>query len=102
MGGFDPGGAPLECTDQTGMMGLRWLFTELTQRAHAELLQQHGADDDGALDDELVLLLEVVDDEQVRDALEHEDTEDRADDGAAAAGQCGAADDAGGDRVEFV
>src|SRR5690349_7186507 len=102
MGGFGPGGTRVGCTDQLGWRVLGWLFTELTQRAHAELLQQHGADDDGALDDELVLLLEVVDDEQVRDALEHEDTEDRADDGAATAGESGAADDAGGDRVEFV
>src|SRR6185436_13498529 len=76
--------------------------TASSGRRDAELLDQNGRHDDGALDDELILLLEVVDDEQVRDALEDHYAQQRPDDRAAAARERGPADDGRGDGVEFV
>src|SRR5258708_5067174 len=76
--------------------------SSLAKRGNTELLHQNGADDDGALHDELVLLLQVVDDEQVRDALEDDHAEQRADDGAATPRQGRTTDDGGRDRVQFV
>src|SRR5690606_21654991 len=46
--------------------------------------------------------LQVVQGEDVGDGGEDQDAEDGADDGAAAPGEQGAADDRGGDGVEFV
>src|SRR4051794_10476526 len=71
-------------------------------RAPGAGLDQHRDDDDRALGDVLDLDGEVVQHEQVGDHGEHQDAEDRADQGPATAGEQGAADDHGGDRVELV
>src|SRR3954452_12941601 len=51
------------------------------------LLQEHGGDDDGALEERLLGERAVVEDEDVRDRREDEDAENRADDGSASAGE---------------
>src|SRR5256714_5918201 len=67
-----------------------------------ELLDEHGADDDRAVDDALGFRRQVVDGEQVGDLAEDEDPEQQAHDRAAAAAERGATDDRGGDRVQLV
>ena len=66
------------------------------------LLEQDGDDDDGSLDELLLREGAVVEREDVGERLEDQHAEDGADDGAAPAGQQGAADDDRGDRVELV
>ncbi|EGJ73619.1 putative ABC transporter integral membrane protein [Streptomyces sp. Tu6071] len=65
-------------------------------------LDEDGDDDDGALGDLLDVRLEVVEREDVVDRGEDQHAEHGADDRAAPAAEQGAADDRGGDRVEFV
>src|SRR5689334_20747507 len=72
------------------------------ERSDRELLDEGSGDDDAAIDHPLDLQREVVDDEQIGDLGEDQHAEERADDGATAAGEGGAADDRRGDRVELV
>src|SRR4051812_16140112 len=66
------------------------------------LLQEHGDDDDGSLEELLLRDGAVVEREDVGQRREDQDAEDGADDRAAPAGEEGAADDDGSDRVELV
>ena len=70
--------------------------------AREPLLEQDGGDDDHALGDGLGRGRQVVQREDVGERGEDQHAEDGADDGAAATGEQGAADDDGGDRVELV
>src|SRR4051812_28497251 len=65
-------------------------------------LEQDCGENDDALGDVLHLCRQVVEDEDVRDGLEDEDTEDRADQGASTTGEQGSADDHRSDGVELV
>ena len=65
-------------------------------------LEHHGEDDDHALEDRLVLRLDVAEAEDVVEDAQRQRADHRAEHGADAAGQAGAADDDGGDGVELV
>src|SRR4051794_35395941 len=83
---------------------LRWSWVALSGAVprRQPLLQEHGGDDDGSLEERLLGERAVVEDEDVRDRREDQDPEDGADDGAASAGEQRAADDDRRDRVELI
>ncbi len=65
------------------------------------LLDEHGADDDQALQHELKVRIDVVELQDVGQQAEDQHAAEGAGQAAAAAHQAGAADDDGGDGVEF-
>ena len=65
-------------------------------------LEHDGQDDDHALEDRLVLRLDVAQAEDVVENAQRQGADHRPDDGADAAGEARAADDDGGDGVELV
>src|SRR6478735_462220 len=88
---------------RTSSRGVVWLLlfilTGSTEPA-LRLVDKDGNDDDDADGDELPERLDIDEDQPVLDDRDHQRTGDRAENGAGAAEQAGAADDHGRDTVE--